>query len=467
LILGIKKRLTAEDNERSLTARVRTLSNRCEQLHELRSFLRESISPIEDTVTVTQVVKQTTDPIGGDQTLHDLINGAFEANGCGAADVAARLRRGFAYQGVTLTPVGLADLDPKQAQQLLNVFANTFFSSAADSVLAIDLTDQALQLPLVKTLAAVCEKANPYTRFLDLMGVEPIRETYLHCNPDVRPLIEAYRPGLVHFSNPVTDPAFHLPERHVLTVTSNVLGPGHVRSEYASARYLRDRMLGEETFASIYPFDQRMARPLAITERPIDQRDSIVLFDLALEYSKIVSRRDTKGEVVYTVPNMDETIRFCFEASVASRRTGDPDYFIRLLEKSWFPDFVDARVDSLPSGWHQELCQRLDSASSAVIAKKMISLGILEQKPSSKRLRFAVPYSESRPLRSELYRIVTTTRPGLSKTRFLRKLHTVDELYTRVLEDVISGEAMGKIPYRRLTPFAKEQVDERRRGAGL
>lgn len=465
LTLAIKKRLTLASNERSLAGRVRKLSNKCDRLHAMRSYLRSTVKPVEDTVTVTQLVNQTTDPIGEDQTLHDLINGAFEANACGPGDVAARLRRGVVYGGVTLTPVGLANLGFKQAQTLFDVFSRSFFTAAADSVLAIDMTDQALQLPLAKTLATVCDKANPYIRFIDLMGVEPIQETYLHCHPEVRPLVDAYRPGMVNFANPETDQAFHLPEQHVLTVTSNVLGPGHARVEYARARYLRDKMIGEGIFKSIYPFDQPMACPYALAERPVEQRDSNALFELALKYNKIVSKKDSKGKIVYTVPGMDETIRFCFEAKVASRCAGEADHFIRLLEESWFADFVDSCVDSLPSGWHEGLLKRLDSASSATIAAKMVALGILERK--SNRFRFSVPYSASRSLRTELYRIASATRSGISKARFIQKLCTVDELYTRVLEDVISGEAMGNIPYRRLTAFAKEQVDERRRGAGL
>ena len=467
LTLAIKKRLTHASNERSLAGRVRKLSDKCDRLHEMRSHLRKSVNPIEDTVTVTQLVKQTTEPIGPDQTLHDLINGAFEANGCGPVDVAARLRRGIAYRGAMLTPVGLANLEAIQAKQLLNVFSRSFFTDATDSVLAIDLTDEALQLPLAKSLVTVCEKANPYIRFMDIMGVEPIRETYLHCHRQVRPLVDAYRPGMVNFSNPETDQAFHLPERHVLTVTSNVLGPGHARAEYARARYLRDKMIGEGTFKSIYPFDQPMACPYALAERPIDERDSIALFELALKYDRIVSKKDSQGAIVYTVPCMDETIRFCFEVKIASRRIDDADHFIRLLEENWFADFVDSCVDSLPSWWHKDLINRLDSASSASIAGKMVSLGILERKSRSNRFRFAVPYSASRPLRSELYRITSATRSGIPKTRFIQKLRTVDELYTRILEDVISGEAMGNIPYRRLTAFAREQVDKRRRGAGL
>lgn len=467
LTLAIKRRLTMAENQHSLAHRVRNLSDKCDQLQQLRSHLQNSIKSLEDSVTVTQLVKQTTEPIGPGQTLHDLINGAFEASDCGPADVAARLRRGVAYGGVTLTPVGLANLDYKQARKLLDVFARSFFTAAADSVLAIDLTDQALQLSLAKSLATVCEKADPYIRFMDLMGVEPIRETYLHCHPRVRPLVDAYRPGMVNFSNPATDQAFHLPEQHVLTVTSNVLGPGHARAEYARARYVRDTMIAEGTFKSIYPFDQPMACPYAIAERPIDQRDSIALFELALEYDKIVSKKNSQGAVVYTIPGMDETIRFCFQAKVASRRTEDADHFIRLLDENWFADFVDSCVDGLPPAWHEDLYRRLDSASSARIAAKMVSLGILERRSKSNRFRFAVPYSASRPLRPELYRIASATRSGISKTRFIQKLCSIDELYTRVLEDVISGEAMGRIPYRRLTPFAKEQVDERRRGAGL
>ena len=467
LVLAIKKRLTIVKGDRSLAGRVRKLTNQCDQLRHLRASLSKTVKPIKDTVTVTQLAKETTEPIGADQTMHDLINGAFEANGCGPADVAARVRRGIPFHGTTVTPVGMANLDLKQSKMLMSAFSCTFFAAAAESVLAIDLTDPSLQLPLAKRLAVTCDKANPYIRFLDLMDVEPIAETYLHCHPLVRPLVEAYRPGMVNFSNPETDSAFHLPESHVLTVTSNVLGPGHARIEYARARYLRDKMIGEGTFMSIYPLDQPMAYPLAITERPIDRRDSVELFELALEYHKIVAKQDASDETVYSVTSMDETIRFCFHSKVATRRTCDADHFIRLLEEPWFADFVESCVGSLPSGWHDDLLKRLDSASSEKIADRMVSLGIIERKTKGNCFRFAVPYSSIRPLREELYRVVTKTRSGLTKSRFIQKLLTVDELYTRVLEDVISGEAMGKIPYRRLTAFAKEQVDERRRGAGL
>ena len=467
LTRAIKERLTLAGNERSLAGRVRNLTAKCNQLHEVRSSLQEMVKPIKDTVTITQLIKTTTEPIGDGQTLHDSINGAFKANGCGPDDVAARLRQGIPYRGVTLTPVGLACLDTKQAKLVLILFLRSFFTAAADSVLAIDLTNEALQLPLAKALKIVCDKANPYMRFMDLMHVEPIRETYLHCNPLVRPLVDAYRPGLVNFSNPETDKAFHLPEKHVLTVTSNVLGPGHARIEYARARYLRDLMIGEGTFKSIYPFDQPMAFPLAIAERPCDQRDSVQLFELALKYGKIVSKKKSQGATVYTLPNMDETVRFCFEAKVVTRRICHADHFIGLLEEPWFADFVDSCVDALPQTWHEDLFNQLDSASSETIVARMISLGILQRKSKSTRLRFAVPYAVSLPLRTELYRIAVTTRSGLSKSRFIQKLHTVDELYTRVLEDVISGQAMRKIPYRRLTEFAKEQVNERRRGGGL
>lgn len=106
----------------------------------------------------------------------------------------------------------------------------------------------------------------------------------------------------------------------------------------------------------------------------------------------------------------------------------------------------------------------LDSASAEKVAAEMVLLGILEKKSSEPLYRVAVRHQSNRPFRKELYQMTTGTRAGLSRESFISKLFSTDELYTRVLEDVISGEAKGQIRYRRLTPFAKEQVDERRRG---
>lgn len=290
LVTRILARLLDNQNKRSLAEHSKIVAKQVEQLRALKESVNSSIEPLKDTVTVTQLIESTTDILTDDRSLHDLITGAFKANRCDRHDVARAFRKGIRYKGARISPSELADMEINQAKRLLFKFADTFFNGAAETVLRIDFTEESVQLLFAKKLRTVYEKANPYFRFMDLAGVQRIRETYLHCHPEVRLLVDKYRSGTPRYSNPATDTSFHLPERHVLVITSNVLGPGHARRIYASARYIRDRMIGEGTFAPLHPFDQLMARPLAIAKRPDDRHDSEQLFNLALESGNINER---------------------------------------------------------------------------------------------------------------------------------------------------------------------------------
>lgn len=464
LQLRIARRIVEVDSNDSLPSYVRELEANCDSLRQLNRSIRSRIKPLKDNEMVTNVVYSAVEPIEKDVTFYDLICGAFASNGCGPTEIAKKLRSGITYRGSQLSPIGLSNMEPNQAEKLAREFAAKFFVRSAESVYGIDLTEEALQLPLAKAFATACEKAAPYLRFGELQGVQRIKETYMHCHPDVRSFVEIYRPGTVNFSNPKTDVAFHIPEKHVLTITTNVLGPAHTRDEFAKCRYARDKLIGKKTFRSIYPFDQPMAQPLAIASRPSDRKDSFELFNLALKYGMVVARSGKNRLRTYSLNPMDETVRFCFEIELVQRRSQDAYYFTSLLDEPWFIDFVDANIDGLPFQWSEKLIDKLDSASGEQIAKEMVAMGILEKHSKSRMFRISCPNKAGTIRREELYKFRTTTRAGLSRKVFVEKLLHVDELYTRVLEDIISAEAQGRIPYRKLTEFAKRQVDIRRQG---
>jgi hypothetical protein len=463
----IASRLIDVDSEDSLPCCIRKLERHCESLKDLQNVIRKEIKGIKDSETVTNVVHSIEQKIGDGLVFYDLVCGAFSSCGCGPIDVARKLRGGVSLRGTLLSIFDLARIENNQAKKLLYKFASMFFTPSIESVYRIDLTESALQLPLAKAIATACEKASPFLRFGELNGIQTTNETYLHSHPDVRKLVEAYRPGLVNFSNPQTDSAFHLPEKHVLVITTNVLGPGHTRSEFKKGRYARDQLIGEGTFKSIHPFDQQMAQLNDLATRPVERRDSVQLFDLALKYDIIVSKTTEKGRQTYSLNPIDETVRFCFETEVVKRRVEDAYHFSRLLEEPWFIDFVDANVDRLPVDWSQTLFEMLDSASGDRIATEMVSLEILEKQQRTARFRIRTPYRNGSPKREELYRFTTATNVGLPRKVFIDKLVVIDELYARVLEDVISAQAQRRIPYRKLTAFAKRQVDERKDGLEL
>ncbi len=458
--LEVKRRLLSEDDESSIPGRVRKLAAQTQQLHQIAKALRAEVVPLTDTVTVTQLVHHVNHPLDGGITLHQLIEGACAANDCGTDDVAKRLRRGLPVNGSVMTAANLAELPERIAVSVLKKFADVFFDEAIEAVLQIDLTSPEVQLQLAKVLPAACDKAQPYIRFLPTRNGYKVREFYVHAHPEVRMLMESYRNGTTRFSNPRHDKDFEIPEKHVLVLVTNVLGPGHAKLDFQRACYARSRMLGKKTFTSIHPFQQRLSRPLALVDRPSDRSDSVAVFDLALEFG-IITQTKFGTNVVYTLSDMDDTVAYCFEKGIVRRKIEDADHFIRLLEANWFADVVNANVNDLPPKWHSRLLARLDCDSSANIARDMVSLKILEG--GKNRYRFSVRHNVKQPLHADLHLVETMMTPGLTKAVFIKKLYTVDELYIRVLDDLIDAQARELIPYRRLTPFGKQQVDIRSR----
>ncbi|MCA9129709.1 MAG: hypothetical protein KDB22_21635 [Planctomycetales bacterium] len=456
----IKRRMLDEDDPTSIPSRLRTLQQHESSLQNLAKELRNSVQPLKDSVTYTQLIKDVRETIDRGQQFHSLIEGACEASSRGTREVADYLRRGISWLGQVITPARLAELPTRQAKEFLLGFAEKFYVPALKSILAIDFTEPDLQLSFAKALAITCDKAQPYLRFPDLRSGYLISELYVHChNTLVRPLVESYRSGNLRFSNPPGDEAFHIPETHVLSVTSNVLGPGHTRLEFQQACYARSEMLGKETFASIHPFSQPLARPLAIAKRPADRTDSEAIFDLALEVGRIVESK-FEDKQVFSLLSLDETVRPCFVRRSISRRMDSGEHFIRLLDEPWIQTHVDQVIPNLPIDWHRDLLALLDRSTPAGVMRQLVSLGILQRR--KQRYRIAVPYSRFTPLQTELYEVKQILLPGISKASFVNKLHRDDALYCRVVEDLIDAEARRQLPYRRLTPFLQTEVDRRR-----
>lgn len=461
----IKGFLTNPKHANSLTGKLSKLAISYDRIKHLRSVLSNSVQPLTDSVTVTHVVHSALEPLGGDNgTVYDLILGVLEVHHCGPIHVAERMRQGLLYRGSVLTPLELAALDAKQAIKVLDSFVPEFFAKAVNSILAIDLTEEKLRLPLARSLLTACRKAEPYLVFPHLHGEKYIRETYLHCNSAVRPVILLLKPSSVRFAQSGLGGNFDIPERHVVSITTNILASGHARKEYALARYVRDQMIGMGEFSSINPFNQALAQPLVIAERPTEERDSLQLFEIALQFGRVrtVSRDSQTPE--FTLASMDETVRFCFERRIVSRVLRDADHFVALLDETWFADFVSASISGLPPDWHEDLLKQMDQASALTIAKQMVTIGILVEDKPTERFRFALPYQPSMTPHPAIFRIEQRMRVGLQREEFIRKLITVDELYTRLVEDLITAEAMGQVPYRRLTPFIKHLIDQRRMG---
>lgn len=461
----IKRLLLNPRQTDSLAGKLAELATSYDRMRHLRSVLTESLHPLSDTATISNVVHSALEPLGGDNgTVHDLIVGVLEAQYCGPRHVADRIRKGLPYRGSVLTLLDLLALNDRQSLKVLDSFVPDFFGKAIDSILEIDLTEEKLQLPLARALLTATRKAEPYLKFPHLQGETYIRETYLHCHPDVRPVILKLKPSNVRFAHPGLGGSFDIPQRHVISITTNILAPGHARKEYALARYVRDQMIGMGEFSSIYPFNQALAQPLVIAERPTEERDSLQLFEIALQFGRVrtVSRDSQTPE--FTLASMDETVRFCFERRIVSRVLRDADHFVGLLDETWFADFVSASISGLPPDWHEDLLKQMDQASALTIAKQMVTIGILVEDKPTERFRFALPYQPSMTPHPAIFRIEQRMRVGLQREEFIRKLITVDELYTRLVEDLITAEAMKQVPYRRLTPFIKHLIDQRRMG---
>lgn len=467
LVFDVKRRLTSASVPGSLVERIQRLSRQCEGLSSLQLRLEKSVEMIDDTVTTVHVVRSTKDPVGDNVVFHDLVSGAFQASGLGPSSVAGHLRAGLRVDGLSIGPAQLADMEGKQAESLLRQFSTTYFEPAVDGVLRLDLATPEIRLPLAKALQLACNKAKPYLLFPDVEGAEPTREFYLHCHHDLRPILEKLRPGGMRISNPIKDKDFHLPQRHVLTLTSNVLGAGHTRRQFAEGCYLREKMLGKEVFESIYPFDQRMARPSYIASRPTSERDATQVFDLAVEFGLLAQKDLGNSKTVFTVVPMDDTIRPCFEQRIVRRLKADADHFVRLLDEEWFVELCETAVAGLKADWHKPLLEMMDRASAASIARRLARRGILEHNAASGQYRFGTSYQPFMPRRPELFETETRLRAGFSRSHFIRKMLSCDELYTRMIEDLIAAEARGQLPFRRLTKFAQSLVNQRRPGGSL
>lgn len=461
LLERLLARFLTADEKRSISSRIEALGPQCLQLRKIQERLIEAVQPITDSVSEVNVIQWTKEILNGGMQFHDLIEGAFAAVNRCPREVARRIQQGLRVSGTPIGPSQLATMEVRQAERILKQFADAFFEPAIEGVLRLDLSIPELRLPLVNALHRACSKAQPYLVFPHIDGVEQIREAYLHCHPAIRTVIETIRPSLVRFSNPANDSEFHIPQKHVLVLTCNTLGPGHARKQFAEGRYVRDKLLAEGSFASIYDFDQPLARPRFLAERPVSAKDSAQLFALGCEFGILSKRELPNGKTVVMIVPLDDTIRPLFETRIVKRKAMEPEHFVLLLDQPWFVDLVETIVPKLAPNWLAPLRAQMDRASALSIAKNMERIGILERKPEANEFRFLHPYRPGLPPRSELFSIETHLVHGFPEETFVRMLTNNDELYTRLLEDVVSAEASGIIPYRRLTEFAQHIVDQR------
>jgi hypothetical protein len=445
------QRILDKDVEGALPGQVMTLKRKSQTLLEIAESVRGAMDVPVDTVTVTNLVKDVQHDIDAGKTLYVAFEAAFRQGNCSVRELVHRLRTGIPVGGRLVRPDSLADLPVAAAVTALIEFAAEFFEPALPHVVSIDLTDAALQLPLANMMLTLIRKSEPYLVFNRFDGAVENHERYLFCDPELRPLIEDYCRGRVHFSNHGSDERFAIPSRHVVVVMGAVVGAGHARLDYLRGLYRLASMTGRGQFKSIHRQSGATARPLAIDQRPDSSEDCEKLFDLAVEIGSIVSH-DLEGQTVYICYPLDDTIRprfsqTCFRPSMISSGC-----LRGLIQKEWFVDYATCTIPGLKPDWNQKLAQGIDSLTEKQISDALVALGVLQATGSG--FQFGRRHESTMPRQEFLFEEHRDKPVGLPRETFLEAMYLHDDLYTRVLVDVVLAEAAGQISTSRLPEFA-------------
>jgi hypothetical protein len=429
---------------------VANLQAEAKRLKEIAEALRQPQQLPKSTATETVLVDSIRRKIDGKKSLELAFAAAFKMAGKGQEEVLAAIRSGIPIGGRVAGPRDLAKLDPNTAKAELLKFGRDFFAPAIPSALEIDMTKPELQLALAKRAITLIQKSQPYLTFEKIPGAVEKYDFYLFCHPDVRTLIDGYTRGRIRFANTPDDPRFHLESKHVLSLTSSVLGAGHGRLDYYRGLYRRARMKGD--FKTIYDHPEETAYPLAITERASDEQDSRELFELAKSIGAIAEMVDD-DESRFICSPLDLTIAPRFSSVICVRRPIPEKSLRRWVNQGWFKQSIRIGLPEVAHDWDKEIRSELDQMTDHEIADRLCDLKILERTAIGHQ--FGCPHSAGIQKHESLFELRNSEPQGLIEADFIRSMLDHDDLYTRILFDVVMAEAAGLVEERQLPEFAK------------
>jgi hypothetical protein len=429
---------------------VRKIQAEAKRLKEIADALRQPQQLPKSTATTTVLVDSIRRKIDGERTLELAFAAAFEIAGKGRAEVLSAIRLGIPIGGCLVGPRELATMEPNTAKAELLKFGRDFFASAIPAALKIDMTKPELQLALAKRAVTLIQKSQPYLTFDKIPGAVEKYEFYLFCHPDLRTLIDKYTRGRIRFANAPDDKRFHVVSKHVVSLTSTVLGAGHARTDYYRGLYRRARMGGD--FKTIYNHPEETAYPLAIAERACDEQDSRDLFALATSIGAVAEMVDGEESRFICSP-LDHTIAPRFSSIVCVRRPISEKSLRRWVNQGWFKQCVRVGLPEVAHDWDQNMRIQMDQQTDHEIAERLCELKILER--TAIGYQFGCPHSAGIQKHESLFELRNSEPQGLIAADFIRSMLDHDDLYTRVLFDVVMAEAAGVFEERQLPEFAQ------------
>lgn len=429
---------------------VRKIQSEAKRLKEIAEALRQPQQLPKSTATETVLVDSIRRKIDGENSLEMAFAAAFKIAGKGREEVLAAIRLGIPIGGRIVGPRELATMDPNTAKAELLNFGRDFFAAAIPAALKIDMTKPELQLALAKRAVTMLQKSQPYLTFDKIPGAVEKYEFYLFCHPDVRALIDKYTRGRIRFANAADDRRFHLSSKHVVSLTSTVLGAGHGRTDYYRGLYRRARLGGD--FKTIYNHPEETAYPLAIAERASDEQDSRDLFTLGTSIGAIAEMVDG-GESRFICSPLDHTIAPRFSSVVCVRRPIPEKSLRRWVNQGWFKQCVRVGLPEVAHDWDQRIRDEADQLSDHEIAERLCDLKILER--TAIGYQFGCPHTAGIQMHESLFELRNSEPQGLVAADFIRSMLDHDDLYTRVLFDVVMAEAAGVFEERQLPKFAQ------------
>jgi len=430
-----------------------SLKKEGKRVREIVRMLRATTSFQKPPASTTWLVDSIHQKVDGDATLEPSFKAAFTMAGCGVEPFLKALSHGLTINGRVVGPSDLAKMDAATAAKSLTDFGRDFFAIAIPDVMKIDFGHPELQLTLANQTIAMIRKGQPYLTFEKIQGAVEKYESYLFCNSEFRPAIESYLNGRVRFANSADDQRFHLKEKHVISFCSSVLGAGHARLDYYRGLYRRARLIAQGKFESIHDLPEDLAFPLAISERPDEVQDSRDLFDLAATVG-VVTEFAGGGESGYMCYPMDETIKPRFTQLVCERRLVPANLIREYLAQGWFHRCIHLGFPSLDENLIRQLNEEAEQITDEQIASRLCELKIMEHTPGG--YRFGKVHSGELPLHDLLFQYRSSNPRPLSRETFIDAMMQHDDLYTRVLFDVVMEEAKGNLAEHQLPDFAQQ-----------
>jgi hypothetical protein len=454
-VVSVIEKLLDQSVNGTIPSLMVNLQNEGKRVREIANLLRQTTPPSKPPASITYLVDSIHQKVDGDVTLEPSFKVAFTQAGCGVDQFLSALRRGLAIGGRLVRPGDLANMDASTATNALVEFGSDFFAVAIPDVLKIDFGRPELQLTLAKKLMTMIQKGQPHLTFEKIQGAVEKHESYFFCHPEFRSPIECYLNGRVRFGNAADDERFHIQEKHVISLSTSVLGAGHGRTDYFRGLYRRARLMAQGKFESIHDHPEELANPLAISERPVAVQDSRDLFELATNVGAVTEFAGVK-ESGYICSPLDETIKPRFTELICERRLISAELIRKYLTQGWFQRCVYLGFPDLGEDCVIQLNEAAEQLTDEQIVNRLCELRIMEQTPGG--YRFGKVHSGDLPLHDLLFQYRSSKPRPLSRENFIAGMMQHDDLYTRVLVDVVLAEAAGKLAEHHLPAFAQQMA---------